>query len=634
LKENFDRFQFDIYKEKEMAFRKCVYAFAVLALVLGSAFTANAQPTTASFQCIANAGVPPLMRAEGITELTGDIVLNCTGGAAFAGVTPGAVIPAGTVLPTVNIRVFYNTAVTSRLLSDPWSEALLLINEPTGPFVGCVNGATVLTNPSALCNTYQGRVVGGNSVEFLGVPVLPPGTTGTTTYRLTNVRANASAVAPGGSGTPGQVIGLISATPATFGSVVGGPAQISPSFPINNPQQIVGFVQNGLAFSVRNAANDDALSTSFSFQQCVARTTRSTSGFATLRYSENFPTAFKVRTVQTGAPSSFESPLPVNPQNVPGFIYNTESGYYNPVGFGGGTNTTALVNAGLADFSTRLRAVFTNVPSGVRIFVTVREVAATGGLTARLVGSETGAFFPVTALTDTYGTIAGLSSLAAAEVPISSGTGIAVWEVMSADPLVTGRLEFGVFATYSSDVANNLPVAPSQASISGSFAPISTVTTASATAPIPRFVDLGTGRNLFRVAVCVTNLLFPFLTNQAGFDTGVAISNTSQDPFGTATQAGTCTLNWYGANAPPPAPTPSVAAGTSYVNTVMTLAPNFQGYMIAVCRFQYAHGFAFISDVGARNLAMGYLALIIPDPARNPNPFPNAGAGSGEQLGN
>ncbi len=32
--------------------------------------------------------------------------------------------------------------------------------------------------------------------------------------------------------------------------------------------------------------------------------------------------------------------------------------------------------------------------------------------------------------------------------------------------------------------------------------------------------------------------------------------------------------------------------------------------MIANCNFQFAHGFAFVSDVGARNLAMGYLALI------------------------
>ena len=33
--------------------------------------------------------------------------------------------------------------------------------------------------------------------------------------------------------------------------------------------------------------------------------------------------------------------------------------------------------------------------------------------------------------------------------------------------------------------------------------------------------------------------------------------------------------------------------------------------MIAVCNFQYAHGFAFVSDLGARNLAMGYLAIVM-----------------------
>jgi hypothetical protein len=320
---------------------------------------------------------------------------------------------------------------------------------------------------------------------------------------------------------------------------------------------------------------------------------------------------------------------------VPGFIYNTESGYYNSVCFTGGVNTSALTNAGLADFSTRVRALFTNVPAGIRLFVTIREIGATGSNTARLVGSAIGAFFPVTALSDTYG-LNGVN-YNAAEVPIVNGTGEAVWELMSADPLVTGRLDFGLFATYTADVANNLPAAPSQSTISGSFAPITGPTTASATAPIPRFVDISTGRNLFRINVCVTNLLFPFITNQAGFDTGLAIANTSQDPFGTPVQTGTCTLNWYGANAPAAAPTPSVGPGTVWVNTVMNLAPNFQGYMIAQCRFQYAHGFAFISDVGARNLAMGYLALVIPadaDADRDADPFPNGGAGSGEQLGN
>ena len=67
-----------------------------------------------------------------------------------------------------------------------------------------------------------------------------------------------------------------------------------------------------------------------------------------------------------------------------------------------------------------------------------------------------------------------------------------------------------------------------------------------------------------------------------------------------------------------------------------TTVPNFQGYMIAICQFQYAHGFAFVSDLGAQRLAMGYLALVIPDPnstgGRNPDPLSKAPSGSGENI--
>ena len=66
-----------------------------------------------------------------------------------------------------------------------------------------------------------------------------------------------------------------------------------------------------------------------------------------------------------------------------------------------------------------------------------------------------------------------------------------------------------------------------------------------------------------------TYILFPFLTNQAGFDTGVSVANTTSDPFGTTGVAGTCTLNFFGGTTaapttpPPPVTTPSIAAGTS-----------------------------------------------------------------------
>ena len=102
-------------------FRKWFPALAVVALAFGAASTANAQQV-AAFSCIGNAGVPPIVRAEGLTELVGDLVLNCNGG------TPTA---AGSLVPQANVQIFLNTNVTSRLVADPWSEALLMIDEPS-----------------------------------------------------------------------------------------------------------------------------------------------------------------------------------------------------------------------------------------------------------------------------------------------------------------------------------------------------------------------------------------------------------------------------------------------------------------------------------------------------------------------
>src|SRR5450432_229793 len=122
LKENFDRFNLNFTRRSRMVdFRRWILALAVLALFAGLAGAQTAG--TSQLICGSNVSVTPTLRAEGFTEETGDITLSCTGGTA---------LPAGTVIPTVNITVFLNTAVTSRLFSTGpnISEALLLIDEP------------------------------------------------------------------------------------------------------------------------------------------------------------------------------------------------------------------------------------------------------------------------------------------------------------------------------------------------------------------------------------------------------------------------------------------------------------------------------------------------------------------------
>ena len=136
------------------------------------------------------------------------------------------------------------------------------------------------------------------------------------------------------------------------------------------------------------------------------------------------------------------------------------------------------------------------------------------------------------------------------------------------------------------------------------------------------------GVTFLTVAPCTTNLLFPWVLNFANADTGIAISNTSADPYGTIPQTGTCTVNLFptdkttnngvSAGAAVSITTAAVQAGSVW-RTSLSGSSTFTGlagYIIAVCNFQYGHGFAFITDnfPNSPNAAQGYLALLIPDP--------------------
>jgi hypothetical protein len=679
-----------------VAFRRVITALAVLALFVGLA-SAQVNPGGAGQQltCATNVTVTPQLRGEGFTEQTGDITITCTG---------GSVPVLGNSLPLVNITVFYNTTVTSRLLpisqtantiqnSSATSEALLLIDEPgsgltgfgpglnqtlcTTPLTGCsawvgnpVQNGVFSPFPGAVAafpsfssgvwvasapapNVYQG-VVSGNSVTFFGVPVMPPTTTGSRVFRITNVRVNAQPLAGGSASGASPVQANISISGAT-------------SLSISNSAPNVGYVSPGLTATAGSASG---------VNQCSSQTKTAVAGILT--FSENFGTAFKTRVnAQTngsyaGQISNLSGGLA---QNIPGAIYNSESNFVFPiVGNNGASGATNGV-AGLADFGTRLKASFNNIPAGARIFVSTANVnnaafpitapsvpggnlanANTAGTYvgyAQLVSTGstesisdgnagTSGFFPAIASTDNG---PNNGNVPIAEVSLSNGTGAAVWEVVNTNPNTNESFKFSMYLTYSANVAQNAPL-PGTATVNLSYAPTATSGAASATLPIPRFAaDSTAARNIFTVNICRTILLYPYITNQAGFDTGLTVANTSQDSFTvgsnvTGAQAGSCAMTYYGgttaAPTTPPAATNtgSIAAGTVWANTLQTIAPGFQGYMFAVCNFQYAHGFAFISDVGARNLAMGYLAIVIADPgtgSRGANPIGASLSSSGEQ---
>ena len=107
-----------------------------------------------------------------------------------------------------------------------------------------------------------------------------------------------------------------------------------------------------------------------------------------------------------------------------------------------------------------------------------------------------------------------------------------------------------------------------------------------------------------RSATVPQSLLFPYFSAQTGMNTGIAIVNTSLDPFGTAPTSGTCTLRYYGPNAPAPFTTPGIPAGTMYANVASTLAPGFYGYVIATCNFSAAAGIANPSDLAGTSFSL------------------------------
>jgi len=600
-------------------FKKFAVTVAGLTCMLGVTGAANAQ-NFVGFSCNATA-TPFDMRAEGITEQGGDLVLTCTG---------GTVTPLGLQIPAVNVTVSLNTNLTSRLLggSTNLTDALLLINEPppnTQSFCpasgstlanqcieygfGTGGGQNTQTyNPQAgpqagvpntpRFNGVQGTLVGPSQVTFFGVPIDPPGPaqnlastvagpTPTLTLRIANIRANASALgAPTGFSTS-----------AVFETV-----STSAGFPINQSVQTIGFVRRGLTSSIAGVG---------SFQQCISRTVGSSSS-QTITFTEGFATATKLRT-----PIFFPGGATLS---TPGALLNSESQFVpNGVqgGFlGGGT----LI--GTADYATRVRLTFNNLQTGVTIYVptTIQSNQTVAGIGTgpteimTLTTTEAGAFSAVAASSAT-GLPANYAAL--------SGN-IAVYEVTTqsiSSPFTIESFSVPVITVYTANPGVNSP-SLGASSVSVDFAPLSTVITAAAS-PIPRFVPSSTPLTGFSINACQTVLLFPFLSNLAGFDTGIAISNTSRDPFGTIPQPGTCTLNFYGTAEPAAFITPVVSPTVNmppYATLVSNVAPGFQGYMIAQCRFQFAHGFAFITDgfTGpGRGLSQGYLALIIPDPTAN-----------------
>jgi hypothetical protein len=140
-------------------FRKWFSVLAVVALMVGFGVTASAQPVT----CNASAGSPPILRAEGYTELAGDILLTCTTGNAQISPTGGY---------TMSVQLFSTTNITSRLLTTATTVGTVANNatEATMLVSYAPAGTSIVTDvaPSAVCT--PGTIIGTGSSATVGCP--------------------------------------------------------------------------------------------------------------------------------------------------------------------------------------------------------------------------------------------------------------------------------------------------------------------------------------------------------------------------------------------------------------------------------------------------------------------------------
>jgi len=375
-------------------------------------------------------------------------------------------------------------------------------------------------------------------------------------------------------------------------------------------------------------------------------------------------------------------------QNIPGANYNSESGFEwvgtassqtaaggatpvpaaaslravitSPVANNGFTlwsdSGTGIQSAGVATQGTRLALAFTNQPQGVALFVPPVVLLNNGTNT-------TGVMVLTSTAADGSGGFSAPSGISAGGAASGSGktpaigtnplqqvsNNLAVYEILFTDPNSNETATVPVVVSFPSALSSNPPIglpAPGQVEqVAGGFAPFYTTPTArqpSATLPVPRFIPGQTPLNIIEVVKCACDLLFPYVVTHDGFDTGIAVANTSLDPganfgFGATPQQGTITFFYFGTGAggqvaPPSQTSGVVPAGqvltyvlSSGAGNIGTTGPNgldgragtgqFQGYVIAQAGFQYCHGFAFISPLGggplSPGISEGYLALVL-----------------------
>jgi uncharacterized protein (TIGR03437 family) len=385
-----------------------------------------ALPQSAGLTCVTTA-VPASVRAEGLAERMGDIVLSCTGGASGNSVSG-------------NLMVYLTANVTNRLSDSGATDVQLTLDNGSGP---------VPTGVPAI-------LVSANSIVFNGLSfTVPP--SGRVELRVTNLRGAANQSYT----TPGQPVqAFISFSNPTVLSVNSSQFTVARVW----PGLLAGYATSGIPCNGSRAPDTVSMSGLFAAGTRFA-STRVTEGFADafrkkaafedagtrilLRFS-GFPAGSRLFVPDVVAGSDAVEPTSAGDLGLP-----LSGGQYQPTAAG------SLLLARVANADAR----------------------GAGGSPVYTPGAPGSA-------------VAAFNS--AGEVTLASGSGTITYEVVDSSASTLESAQIPVFLGIAGNTSGNVTVA----SESVSFAPLSSVATASLTEPVPRFADIAPQQDCTALGDC------------------------------------------------------------------------------------------------------------------------------------
>jgi len=420
-------------------------------------------------QCQVTA-VPAQVRAEGLTEPMGDILLQCSGS------NPGAVLSG-------NLSVFLPVSITNRVDANNLTQDVTLsVNYGNGFVPTGVSG--LITN---------------QIIAFNGIGIVAP-TSGNFSIKISNIRAAV------------YQNGVVSPQPIQAQLTSGSPQSIQ----VNQSQVVVAFPQPSFAatlYSTGIACVGSPLPPAVTLTNLFAAGT----AFASTRLTEEFGSAFLPRGSGDDSGVRFLIAYSGFPSNAQLFVPDRVAG------------SSALVPTAGGDLGVP-QSVGQYLPGSASLLLVRVQGADATGAGGTPVQAPTGVG-PV--LLDSVSPVA-LSS---------SGSGYAVYEVANSNPNLIESAQFPTFIGLASVNAAAL------AQESVSLAPVSTVPTASITAPVPRFAAVPPASDCRELGDCGANY-FPKLSVDASPVQLTGVSGgamTSQPGYIIVNNAGGGILEWTAA---------------------------------------------------------------------------------------